>query len=119
MELYTTYMPDFRCKDDDGNGYGIVNSKVGLISIDEVLHAGGVIRNTKNYYLVNDTPFWTMSPSGKYSSDTGLIWRVYGKGYVDDDPIYSTYSIRPTISINRNILVSGSGTIDNPWIVQN
>lgn len=63
MVVYSSYSPSFKCEDDD-NGYGLVNTNIGLITCDEVIFAGGYFSKSSNYYLNNGTNFWTMSPAG-------------------------------------------------------
>ena len=60
-----------------------------------------------------------MSPGGIYSGQA-KVWMSIGMlgiatipiGQVQDPPLH------PVISLNANIIVSGDGTIDSPWIVQ-
>ena len=40
MTGYSSYTPDFKCG-ADGNGYGLVNANIGLITYDEAVYAGG------------------------------------------------------------------------------
>lgn len=35
---YSTYIADFRCENDK-NGYGILNLKVGMLTYDKMVHA--------------------------------------------------------------------------------
>ena len=53
MTTYNKYTPDFKCS-SDGNGKGLVNASVGLLTYDEVVYAGGYYRQSNsNYYLYN------------------------------------------------------------------
>ncbi len=134
---YESYSPNFYCT-NDSNGYGIVdsgNTYVGLISLDEVLYAGGIIESTNSYYLINGESFWTISPTGLYSnyanpwyiykdgsmkvSDYGSTWFTNNGGTFGDYAISLSNSIRPVISLNVNTSVEGTGTIDDPYVVKN
>ena len=73
MTVYSRYTPNFKCT-TDGNGKGIVNASVGLLSYDEVVYAGGYYgQSNSNYYLYNNKHFWTMSPAGFSDSFSLLI----------------------------------------------
>ena len=119
MELYDNYTSDFRCKTDE-NEKGIVNSKIGLVSIDELLHAGGIFYTNNDYYLVNGQWFWTISPSG-FDSNTNYAraWYASLDGNVDRSGVINVNVLRSVISLKAGTLVSGRGTSDNPWIVKN
>ena len=68
------YTPSFDCT-TDGNGKGVVSGKVGLITVDEVLFAGGVMASSSNFYLKNGSIYWMMSPAGfRTSNDVANAW---------------------------------------------
>ena len=95
---------------------------IGLITADEVAYAGGVNVSNNNYYLLNGSMFWTMSPydfsSSAYVSivyDDGLRHR--GTLIADNAQISS--SIRPVISIKANTqITSGDGISSNPYVIK-
>ena len=118
MTVYTAYTPNFKCT-TDGNGKGILNSKVGLITYDEVIYAGGYFgysNSNSSYYLYNGSSIWTMSPAGFNSSARG--WQVSGSGYVSYDRVHEYYGLRPVINLNTGLLATGTGTSDDPYVVQ-
>ena len=117
MSIYTNYTPNFKCT-TDGNGYGLVNSSIGLLTYDEVVYAGGYYNKNNNlYYLQNETNnWWTMSPTGLYQT-YAVVWDVYQDGYINGNRVYSEYIIRPVINIKSDTLVSGSGTSTDPFII--
>ena len=120
MIVYSNYTPDFKCK-IDGNGYGLVNASVGLLSYDEVIYAGGHYKYSNNkYYLYNDKYFWTMSPIGvKNSNSQSHVWFVNKGGNLTTSINYSNTYIRPVINLKANTPVSsGDGTKDNPFVVE-
>ena len=119
MTTYTSYTPDFKCS-TDGNGKGIINSSVGLITYDEVIYTGGYpFLNNSNYYLYNSSIYWwTMSPTGFLGSDS-FIWRVGDTGRVNHDYINRPFVLRTVLNLNANTKISdGDGTKDNPFIVE-
>ena len=113
------YTPSFNCT-TDGNGKGVVSGKVGLITIDEVLFAGGVIGNSSNFYLKNGSHYWTMSPAGFYNISYNNAFACYV--YSDGDTVYNsvdfTFGVRPVLNLSADTLVSGSGTSSDPYIVK-
>ena len=112
MTVYSSYIPNFKCI-TDGNGKGVVNASVGLLTYDEVVYAGGYNKiNNVDYYLYDNKSFWTMSPS-----DTQNIWRV--TIFVNVYRIYNSLYIRPVLNLTANTRISdGDGTKNNPFIVE-
>lgn len=115
-ELYTNYTPSLLCT-NDGNGKGIINEKVGLITYDELVMAGGKYDTASNFYLNNGNHYWSLSPSEFYNS-IAYVWRVNATGTITKTNVATTLGIRPIIYLNKDILASGLGTIDSPYIIQ-
>ncbi|MBE6150465.1 MAG: prepilin-type N-terminal cleavage/methylation domain-containing protein [Firmicutes bacterium] len=118
MAVYTAYTPDFKCT-TDGNGKGVLNSKVGLITYDEVIHAGGYYgKPNSNYYLYNGSySIWTMSPAG-FTSTYARVWYVDYPGRVYNYYVTNTNSLRPVINLSTGALATGSGTSADPYVVK-
>ncbi len=118
MTPYTSYIPDFKCI-ADGNGKGLVNASVGLLSYDEVVYAGGYNgKNNSSYYLYNNTYFWTMSPAG-FSGLYSPVWSVGPTGYIDFNYVHAAFRLRAVLSLTADTQISdGDGTKDNPFIVE-
>ena len=116
MTYYENYTPDFKCS-SDGNGKGVVNASVGLLSYDEVVYAGGYRgQNNSNYYLYNNTYFWTMSPAG-FSGSYSNVWYVKASGYINLNIVSSASAVRPVIILNADTLATGSGTSSDPFVI--
>ena len=112
------YTPSFDCT-TDGNGKGVVSGKVGLITIDEVLFAGGVMASSSNFYLKNGSAYCMMSPAGFYTyNDYARAWGVVSAGRTGDFHVASNYGVRPVINLSADTLVTGSGTNSDPYIVK-
>ena len=115
MTLYSSYTPDFKCS-IDGNGKGIVNSNVALITYDEAVYAGSyLLQNNDNNYLYNGNSnnfFYTMSPSGS-DGTTSFLW-VMGR-YIGCGSVSGFYLLRPVINLKNDVIVSGNGTSSNPY----
>ena len=119
MNVYSSYTPDFKCS-SDGNGKGVVNASVGLLSYDEVVYAGVYPHsNNDNYYLNNpDICWWTMSPAGFSGSDSS-VWRVPTTGDIYGYRVNATARLRPVLILNAGTQISdGDGTKNNPFVVE-
>ena len=116
MTTYNKYTPDFKCS-SDGNNKGVVNASVGLLTYDEVVYAGGYYgKSNSNYYLYNNTYFWTMSPAG-FSGPYSSVWGVHATGYIDFYSAEGTCAVRPVLNLNADTLATGSGTSSDPFVV--
>ena len=116
MTLYSSYTPDFKCT-TDGNGKGSVNASVGLLSYDEVVYAGGYFfKDNSNYYLYNNTYFWTMSPAG-FSGSYSIVWYVCTSGKISSNIVSAATRLRAVLNLNADTLVTGTGTSSDPYVV--
>ena len=97
-------------------GNGLLNQKVGLITGDESILAGGKY-NTANYtYYLSTNAFWGMTSHMYFSSSASVY--VIGEG-VSADAINNTYGLRPVINLNSNVTIaSGDGSATDPYIVE-
>ena len=119
MTTYNKYTPDFKCS-SDGNGKGVVNASVGLLTYDEVVYAGGYHAQTnRKYYLYNSAnTMWTMSPAG-FTSGSANVWYVITSGDLYNGNVRNIDAIRPVINLTANTQISsGDGTKENPFIVE-
>ncbi len=132
------YQPSLQCPDPTKQGGsekilygGVYKLKVGMLTADEVILAGLNSENNNPYatrenyllsYLKNNSKYywymWTMSPSCSSSSNASGFYG-YSNGNVntadiDDDSLVT----RPVINLNSDVTVTGTGTQDNPYVVQ-
>lgn len=109
--------PTLVCSETNVDYGGLVKQKVGLITADEVaLAGGGVGVNNYNYYLYNNEAFYTMSPA-EYYNYRSYIYIVNEAGSLVSIPTNSPSNLRPVINLDSTITVTGSGTFDDPYIV--
>lgn len=113
--IVTNHIPTFNCL-----GERSVH-KIGLLTVDEVIYAGGLYdEENTNFYLYNeeiDNYWWTSSLS-RSDEDTFYPFLVSSSGEVSDGVSGSLYrNLRPVISLNRTVTVSGTGSVDDPYIV--
>jgi hypothetical protein len=98
------------------------NSKIGLLTSDEVAAAGASKNgdNTSFYLYISDKTqsWWTMTPVSS-DSDNIVYFSVSQNGLLKSDELGSYYrGIRPTIELVKKIYVSGIGTKEDPYIIK-
>ena len=107
---------------DTTNGNGALDKKIGLLTADEVVYAGGGDYN-ESYYLLKNTEnwiWWALSPSGS-DGGGGDVWVVRG---VDSVLSYESVEfefdgVRPSLSLKSTVpIASGKGTRTSPYVVE-
>ena len=98
-----------------------INSKVGLITADELALAGYAYakNNTTTYLQENatDTYWWSLSPYA-FNGGSANVWVVDGSyGYFYDISVYNANGVRPSISLKSTTNVTGEGTSSTPYII--
>ena len=98
-----------------------INSKVGLITADELALAGYAFsqNNTTTYLQENatDTYWWSLSP-GDFRDSGAIVWYVSGSdGSFGSHYVSVTVGVRPSISLKSTTNVTGNGTSDKPYKV--
>ena len=97
-----------------------INSKVGLITADELALAGYAYaqNNTTTYLQENatDTYWWSLSPY--YYIGRADVWGVSGSnGGFHNGYGFGARGVRPSISLKSTINVTGDGTSSSPFII--
>ncbi len=123
------YLPTLICPKDNNNGKlskftvrdtingnGNLTYKIGLLTADEVVFAGyaHIYQNDAVYLLENtgNEAWWTMSPF-----QNNMVFCV-SYGNVTFNDFYSSAGVRPSIALNSDVTVTGSGTSEDPYIVK-
>lgn len=98
------------------------NERIGLLSADEVLLAGGSVNSDNtSYYLYTpekEVAFWTLTP---YSSDASNVsyFEVGTNGKLQTEAIGSYYrGLKPVINLLKKTYVTGKGTEDDPYMIK-
>ncbi len=95
-------------------GNNKLKTPVGLITMDEVIMAGGLASQYNyGYWLHTGFEYWTMSPFNFGSNAYEIL--VYSNGYLVNYLVWSTAGVRPVINLRSDVTISGSGTIDSPY----
>ena len=107
--------------DDTTNGNGALTYPVGLITLDELI-AGGAYTyefpENYDFYLYTGDFYWTMSP-GFFYGGLARVWYLYDDGNLLVNRVSYTGGVRPVVSLRSDVQLSGSGTMSDPWTVQN
>ena len=98
-----------------------INSKVGLITADELAYAGYAYaqNNTTTYLQENatDTYWWSLSP-GRFNGGSADVWDVSGgDGSFGSSYVGNAFGVRPSISLKSTTNVTGEGTSSTPYII--
>ena len=111
----------------DGNHTygGVYKLKIGLLSADEIVLAGFQPTNSTPYPTDSNYLYYTgcdYFPSSSPTSFNSGIAKVFS-GYLyvrflTSDYVTDSDGTRPVINLNSNVTVTGSGTKDNPYIIQ-
>ena len=105
--------------DDTTNGNGALTYPVGLITLDELVAAGVYTYEwlvNDDFYLYTGDFYWTMS-AGAFNGFT-RVWRLYGDGSLGRSSVGSALGVRPVLSLKSDVQLSGTGTQNDPWVVQ-
>jgi len=104
--------PTLSCPSGD-----IYTLKVGAITADEAMYAGGKNANNTSYYLYNAQNYWTMSPYG-WLGGAGVFF-VQSGGNFTLSGVNGTLGLRPVINLKTDTVFAtgGTGTTDSPYVV--
>lgn len=115
--LVNSKEPSLICQEPTADFGGTYQQKIGLITADEVALAGGVFdQDNLNYYLANGESFFTMT-GAEYYQYNAYIFSVNNNGRLQISKVNDQLGIRPVISLDKEVTVSGSGTINNPYTI--
>ena len=115
--IYIMNQPTLKCN----NNIDLYTTKIGLITADEVVIAGGgkYGANNSNYYLYagGQYPYWTMTPSS-YNPTAGVFYVISTGDLGFWSVNYTTYGVRPVINLSVDVTLTGTGTMDDPYVVE-
>lgn len=102
-------------------GNGELTYPVGLITLDEVVFAGGKNSSNTNYYLYTGQSYWTMTPSMIFPHNTNV--RTYG--VLTDGSLnlwqlpFLSLGVRPVINLKSDVkIIKGNGSRNYPFIIK-
>lgn len=95
-----------------------VNTKIGLLTADEVSMAGASTNENKSFYLYNEnikTAYYLMT-GAEYKNGTYYPFLVGADGSIITNTAGNLLrSIRPVINIIKNAKISGNGSLEEPY----
>ncbi len=118
---YNTHKPSLICERQDDTftvssslGNGELKYPVGLLTVDEIMLAGG---GNSTFYLYTNETYWSGSP-GRFDPNGASEFGVYESGWFITGSLSIGYGLRPVVSISKNTSVtSGDGTANNPYVI--
>ena len=112
--IVSTHQPTLKCS----NTNDIYTTKVGLITADEVMFAGGTTSSNSSYYLYTGQYYWTMSPYDFTSDGYAYVFRVTSAGQLGGNNVdWTGPGVRPVINLSVDVTLTGSGTATDPYVV--
>ena len=107
------YLPSIRVDNHNPSGecMGSTMTKVGLLTVDDLMFAGAVY-NTENseFYLNSTTEYFT--------SSSGNAYNVYTySNNINLNLKTTNFGIKPVITLSNDVNLSGSGTLDDPFYI--
>ena len=103
-----TKQPQFACPQTNdlfttsasSKGNKALTYPVGLITLDELVYAGGITTDSNTTYYLNNTNYWTMSP-------------------VFFDGSNAMIGVRAAVNLSSYVeITGGDGTLANPYVVR-
>ncbi len=117
VNLYCNNENDLFTLNNASKGNKALKYPIGLLTADEVFYLGNYMDSNAETWLKTSLSYWTMTPFRKY--DTADIFLVdyvnnsYGWGCND-----YLVGVRPVINLKSDVVLTGTGTKDNPYIVE-
>ena len=105
---------------ESATGNGALDFPVGLLTIDEIILAGGNYDEydplSNNFYLNTNKVWWTMSPSNYYLHSSRNFF-IISDGSVARDGVFVSAGVRPSISLKPTVKIAagGDGTAATPY----
>lgn len=108
--------PTFNCL---GNTY---SSKIGTLSIDEVIYAGAIINEQNTYYYLYNSSIedsWWTSSAFKDSVEGLYFYEISSNGEVLLNSTGDTMKgVKPVINLKKDVEATGDGTQQNPYKIR-
>ncbi len=126
-KLSTTHKPSLICEKANDRftvspslGNGKLKYPVGLLTLDEIMYAGGSEHLNKTYYLYTNQYYLSISPSWFYFfMDNAHEITAQANGSIYYGGVANDYGLRPVVSLSKNTSVtSGDGTANNPYVIE-
>ena len=121
-KYWVTKIPSYICETTGKTGE-IDTNKVGMLTFDEIVYAGGGKNSNSNYYLYNNATtnyWWALSPYN-FLGDFGFVisFLVDAGGRIDHFHVGdSSIGLRVAVSLKSSVVFKdGDGTLEKPYIL--
>ena len=98
-------------------GNGNLHYMIGLTTTPEIIMSGGTAGYVTKYYIYSGQTIWTMS-AYYFNSYASVRTVLDGANAWFDSKVSNINGVKPVINLKSNSLVSGDGTINNPYTVE-
>ena len=126
MGLSSSVTPKLSCsRNIDKFSVGLIGGNadldypVGLLTLNEIMIAGGSIVENDEYYLYNEAFWWSGAPF-LFGNASAYVADVYYGGDVYNNIVDGSAGVRPSVSLKPgfSLVGDGEGTSENPFIVE-
>ena len=119
--FYATKTPSYKCDKTDNDGEIDVNI-ISVLTMDEIVYAGGGSVENANYFLNNNalTNYWWSLSATTYSANKNRVSasRVWPNGKIANCDVKESQQFRPSIIlVSSTKVTSGNGTSSTPYKV--
>ena len=115
MKLTCPQQNDAFTVSDTIKGNGALTYSVGLMTMDEIVLAGGWNASYSDYYLYSGQNWWASSPFD-YNGLGAEVCFAHSDGYVNaTTDVGVKYGVRPVLNLKADALAQGSGTASDPY----
>lgn len=122
--IYGAYNRNFNLNEPSLNSFetdkeygGVKEYKIGLITLDEANIAGLSQEENNDNYLLNGVDYYTISPA--IYNGVSYVGIINKNGKLDATKVNDNINVKPTITIDGSVLVSGIGTSNDPYVILN
>ncbi len=117
-QLYCPQKTDAFSKTETEKSNSALTYPVGLLTADEAAAAGAIYSDRQSTtYLYTGQKYWTMTPD-TFKDKTARVFYVNDNGSLSSNTVSETYGIRPVISLSKDTQFQGTGSMEDPWVVQ-
>lgn len=110
--IFTNFAPVATCPGTTST------AKIGLLTADDIMFAGGTTIANKSYYLYTPSIWWTMTLQKKENGQYYYIGVDENGSLLQDQLETNTYRIRPAITLIKKLSTTGVGTLEDPFVVK-
>lgn len=117
--LLCSSMDDYYTVSELQIGNGELKYPIALISSNEVAYAGGVSEvENLNFYLNTNQNYWTIDPYS-YENDIAYLVNINANGSINSQESTVQAVARPVLSLASHVYLTGTGTLDDPYKLEN